>query len=119
DVESLQHRRSDLEDEALVAMEALEPEADEVSELAGQLDRHRAEADGLREAIAAEEAVIDAEVAAEEEARATVAAGVPAALLATYDRLRAKLGGVGAARLVGNSCSWCHLSLPAPERGRL
>ena len=37
----------------------------------------------------------------------------------TYERLRAKLGGVGAARLVGPRCSGCHLTLPATELDRL
>ena len=119
DVESMKQRRSSLEDEALSAMEALEPESSEVAELSDQLARHGAEAEGLREAIAAEEAVIDAEVVSEEATRVTLAADVPDALLATYDRLRAKMGGVGAARLVGSSCSGCHLTLPATELARL
>ena len=32
-------------------------------------------------------------------------------LLARYEQLRSKLGGTGAARLVGGSCSGCHLAL--------
>jgi len=48
-----------------------------------------------------------------------VAAQVPAELLARYERLRAKLAGTGAARLVGESCGGCHLTLPAMEVDRI
>ena len=33
--------------------------------------------------------------------------------------LRAKLGGVGAARLVNGRCTGCHLTLPATELDRI
>ena len=36
-----------------------------------------------------------------------------------YERLRSRLGGIGAARLVGTSCSGCHLTLPATEIDRI
>ena len=47
------------------------------------------------------------------------AATVPADLLARYERLRTTLAGTGAARLVGGSCSGCHLTLPAMEVDRI
>jgi uncharacterized protein len=40
-------------------------------------------------------------------------------LLATYERLRARLGGVGVARLVGTHCDGCHLTLSAVELDRV
>ena len=48
-------------------------------------------------------------------------APVPAELLARYDALRAQLGGVAVARLVGGRCDGCHLALAqaALERIRL
>ena len=52
-------------------------------------------------------------------ARVTAAATVAPDLLARYERLRTQLGGTGAARLVGGSCSGCHLSLPAMEVDRI
>ena len=55
---------------------------------------------------------LDAELAERETGRAAAAAsGVRDDLLARYEQLRSKLGGTGAARLVGGSCSGCHLAL--------
>ena len=38
-------------------------------------------------------------------------APLPAALVARYEELRAHLGGVAVARLVGGRCDGCHLAL--------
>jgi predicted nucleic acid-binding Zn-ribbon protein len=64
-------------------------------------------------------AKIDADIASQGEARLAAAATVPADLLTRYERLRATLAGTGAARLVGGSCSGCHLTLPAMEVDRI
>jgi hypothetical protein len=83
------------------------------------LDAEMARLDALiveqREQLAAEEAALAALLAAEVAARAGAVVGLPAPLLAEYERLRARLGGIGAARLVGNQCTGCHLTLPAVE----
>jgi uncharacterized protein len=63
--------------------------------------------------------VVDAELVARRQERETTSAAVPAELLDTYERLREKLGGIGAARLVGSSCTGCHLTLPATELDRI
>ncbi|HMC51585.1 MAG TPA: C4-type zinc ribbon domain-containing protein, partial [Acidimicrobiales bacterium] len=65
------------------------------------------------------EASIDAEVATEREARAALAAALPADLSAQYDRLRGRLGGIGAARLANGACTGCHLTLSAIELDRM
>jgi len=52
-------------------------------------------------------------------ARAAVATGLPDELAERYERLRTHLGGVGAARLVGNRCDGCHLTLPSVEVERI
>ncbi|HEX2064156.1 MAG TPA: C4-type zinc ribbon domain-containing protein, partial [Acidimicrobiales bacterium] len=78
-----------------------------------------AEAARVREVIAEAEAAIDADVAGEEEAKAELARAVPPELLRTYEGLREKMGGIGAARLVGSSCSGCHLTLPMSELARI
>jgi predicted nucleic acid-binding Zn-ribbon protein len=119
EVGSLKRRRSSVEDEVLMAMEEQEPLAAEVANLEGR----RAELDGqaarLRAAVAEAEVAIDTDLDAEAQGRARAAQRVPADLLRTYERLRAKLGGVGAARLVGTSCSGCHLTLPLSEVDRI
>lgn len=119
EIESLKARRSSLEDEELAALEEEEPLAAEVARLEARLEGLGDDATRLEAAIAAAEGEIDREAAAVLDARAVAAAAVPADLLATYERLRAALGGIGAARLVGSSCSGCHLMLPAQEVARL
>ena len=119
EIESLKARRSSLEDEVLATMEEDEPLASDVSRLEAELAAVEEEADRLRKSVAASEREIDLEATAVAEARKAVAARVSGDLLATYEKLRASLGGVGAARLVGQSCTGCHLTLPAQEVARI
>ena len=58
-------------------------------------------------------------VAAEMEVRDRLFPGLPAELAERYELLRAHLGGVGAARLVGERCDGCHLTLPSVEMERI
>ena len=51
--------------------------------------------------------------------RDKAAAGVPDELWPEYDTLRAQLGGVAVARLVGSTCQGCHLALSAVEVDRI
>lgn len=119
EVDHLKVRRSALEDEALTAMEEAEPLTAELMVLEGERRTFVAQRERLRVAIADEERALDAEMTAEQSARCELARGLPAGLLETYERLRSKHGGVGAARLMGNSCSGCHLSLPLSEVARI
>ena len=119
EVESLKRRRSTLEDHILETMDEREPIDAEVQRLEEAQLTATGEADELQSAIAAAEAEINAEEAKELDARAALVADVPAALLEQYERIRSRNGGIGAARLVGTSCSGCHLSLPAVEIDRL
>ena len=119
EVDALKARRSSIEDEGLAALEEAEPLVAEVASLEAERQALVEETDRLKAAIAEAEAAIDAEVAVELEARNGKAAALSGELLETYERLRKELGGVGAARLVGNSCSGCHLVLPMSELARL
>jgi predicted nucleic acid-binding Zn-ribbon protein len=69
--------------------------------------------------IAEAEVSIDAELATQTAQRADDASRLPEPLLSEYESLRARLGGVGAARLTGDLCGGCHLSLPAVEVDRI
>jgi len=62
---------------------------------------------------------IRAAVAEEERLRAACASRLPTDLAERYERLRSHLGGVGAARLVGDRCDGCHLTLPSVEVERI
>jgi hypothetical protein len=119
EVTHLARHISELEDREIEVMEALEPLDRELG--AGDVTRDalEAEADRLRATIAATELALDGELAEEVGARAAAAAGVRDDLLARYEQLRSKLGGTGAARLVGGSCSGCHLALSSMELDRV
>ena len=119
DVASLKRHRSDIEDRVLEAMQDREPLDTEVGTHEERWAALEGAAEKLRQAIADQTSEIDAELATELEARTAAAAGVPEELLSQYERLRAKEGGVGAARLVNGRCSGCHLALPATELDRI
>ncbi|HTU08961.1 MAG TPA: C4-type zinc ribbon domain-containing protein [Trebonia sp.] len=115
EITSLRRRQADLEEVVLDLMERRE----------SAQSRRDASTAGT-EAVAAEETEVtarrDAAVAeiAEQEskavsARATVAAGVPDELLALYDKVRAQVGGVGAAMLRRGKCEGCNVSLSTVE----
>ena len=119
EIDHLQERQRDLEDRTLEAMEEREPLETILSDLndkAGSLDERSVSA---RAALAEAEVAVDSEIGTEETARAAAAANLPADLLQQYERLRDRLGGVGAAPLVGGSCGGCHLTLPATELDRI
>jgi predicted nucleic acid-binding Zn-ribbon protein len=115
EVDSLNRRRRELEEMAFEAMAAGEPVDAQLARLAA--DRTAAEADAVRllGVIGEAEAEIDAEVAAEADARAALAGKLREELTRRYERLRLRLGGIGAARLEHGSCGGCHLALPAVE----
>ena len=78
-----------------------------------------ADAGRLSAAIDEAEGEIRLSIAEEERLRAENAARLPVDLAARYEKLRARLGGVGAARLVGDRCDGCHLTLPSVEFERI
>lgn len=119
EVASLKRRRSSVEDEVLVAMEEGEPLSRQLETLDAERDQLDAESEGLRAVLVEAEVTIDAEITTESTARAADADAVPPELLLTYEGLRARLDGIGAARLVGSSCSGCHLVLPSAELARV
>lgn len=119
EAESLRERRGDLEEKVLVAMTDREPVDEEVAALDRRRDELDAEAARLHGAVAEAQAGIDAEIAAEEVARAASAGAVPPELAALYDQLRRRLAGVAVAPLAHGRCGGCHLNLPATEVDRI
>jgi uncharacterized protein len=115
EIDGLKGRQSAMEDDLLELMEAIEP-------LEGRLTAGVGERAGLEErlvaaraALADAEAGIDAELATVGAARVQAASPIPDALLARYERLRGKLGGVAVATLDGPRCTGCNLMLPTLE----
>lgn len=117
--DSLKRRRTGLEDEELELMVALEPLDEELADVGRRGNELSQQIEGLRVDLSQAEAELDRELTAATEDRELAASGLPDNLMATYERLRQRLGGVGAARLVGSSCSGCHLVLSATEVDRI
>jgi uncharacterized protein len=115
EVETLTRRQSDLEDTELEVMEQREDADSRAAAVRAETERvtaARSEAEQARDKSIAE---IDAETAADSEARAALAAGLPADLLALYEKVRAVSGGVGAAMLRQRRCEGCRLELMGAE----
>ncbi|MGZ4802795.1 MAG: zinc ribbon domain-containing protein [Acidimicrobiia bacterium] len=119
DVEQLTRHSRSLDDRELELMERQEALDAEVGAIEKRLSELRAEADTARGALVEKEAVIDGELAVELEARGSAAGAIPADLLAAYERIRESNHGAGAARLIGNTCQGCRLTIPATEVDRI
>ena len=119
EIASLHRRQTDLEDHVLELMEQIEPLDTELGAQAAEQQRLDALAISLTAAIAEAESEIDAELETVGDSRAKAAAQIPADLMEEYERLRRAFGGVGVARLVGNRCDGCHLTLPSMEVDRI
>jgi uncharacterized protein len=119
DVEGLKKRASELEDRVLYLMEEREPFDSEISTLDAQLAELDARRHQVADRLTSAEAEVDAELTRLSAQRPALVDAVPKQLLDVYDRLKARLGGVAVARLVGGRCDGCHLSLPAVELDRI
>lgn len=118
EVASLAQRQSVLEDAELEVMERVETAQATAAEREADADRLKAE---LAEVVAARDAAlvaIDDEAAGVRRARQDAAAGVPADLLALYEKVRGQGDGVGAARLRARRCEGCRIELTPVEIGR-
>ena len=119
DLEGLKARASHLEDRILEVLEEREPLDARIEQGEAEISRLVSERDGVEAALQGAEAVVDSEMADLELERQAAAAAVPESLMSEYERLRSRLGGVAVARLVGNHCDGCHLTLPATELDRI
>lgn len=119
DVASIRRRIRQLEDDELEIMELVEPVDAERSDLVGRRDQLDAQGERLRAQLAEAESELEAELAEVQSKRSAAAADVPDDLWPEYDKLRARLGGVAIARLVGSTCQGCHLALSAVEVDRI
>lgn len=112
---SLKRRQATLEDELLEIMEQREEADKSVAEFGAQraaLAAERAELEAARDAAFGE---IDAAAASRRTERDSIAAEIPADLLALYERAREHGGGVGAAMLRQRRCEGCHIELSGSE----
>lgn len=115
EVASLAKRQADLEDVVLEVMERLEGAQERVTtitERVSALEAKLADATARRDAATGE---LDAEAAKIAKDREVVVGSMPADLMALYEKIRVKQGGVGAARLYQRRCEGCRLELDMAE----
>lgn len=112
---SLERRIGELEDAELEVMQELEDSQRELDALEAQLadlDGQIAAVETRRDEAAAE---IDKQLADTAAERETTASDLPEDLMKLYTRLREQKGGVGAAALRARSCGGCSLQLNSSE----
>ncbi|HEV3367518.1 MAG TPA: C4-type zinc ribbon domain-containing protein [Acidimicrobiales bacterium] len=119
EVHHLSARQAQFEEEEIALLEEEEPFDSLLVEHEAAASSLAAEAGRLSVAIDEAEGEIRLSIAEEERLRAESASRLPDDLAARYEKLRARLGGVGAARLVGDRCDGCHLTLPSVEFERI
>jgi len=118
EIQHLKRRINDLEDAELEVMERMEQATADRDRLTAARTGGEGE---LRELLAARDeqvSAFDSELSERAAERADLAAGIPAELVALYDRLRARNGGTGAAVLIRRRCSGCQLEVTASDLNR-
>jgi predicted nucleic acid-binding Zn-ribbon protein len=119
EIQTLDRRISDLEDEELAVMERLDEAQQSLERLAADLAS--VEAEGA-EALKARDLATGEISSREHDARAerdVIASSLPGDLLALYERLRAQLGGVGVGALRQGRCGGCQLAVGAADLARM
>jgi predicted nucleic acid-binding Zn-ribbon protein len=119
DVESLGRHRSDIEDRELEVMEQREAADAAFAQAEQRRNEVLVAVGGVRVALQQREAEIEVLIAAEQRARDALAATIDAVLVTRYDACRKAAKGIGVARLAGNTCQGCHLTISATEAERI
>jgi predicted nucleic acid-binding Zn-ribbon protein len=119
ELQSLERRISSLEDDEIEIMERLEEAQAELAKLEGMVAEADEQIATLTVARDEKLAAIDEQLAEVAGKRGPAAEGLPADLVALYDRLREQKGGLGAAALRARECGGCRLTLDSAELGRI
>ncbi len=115
ELESLERRITSLEDEELEVMATVEDAQRTLDSLTGQVAAADERLSLLASSRDEKASGIDQELKQIEADRAPAVEGLPADLLALYDKLRAAKGGVGAAALRARQCGGCRLTIDNAE----
>ncbi len=119
ELDSLERRISSLEDDELEVMEKLEEAQGELAKLEGMVAETDEQLATLATTRDEKLASLDEQLRGVTTDREPAAEGLPADLLALYDRLREQKGGVGAAELRARQCGGCRLTLDTSELTRI
>ncbi len=119
EIASLQNRQSDLEDEALNAMEEAEALASKAAALGAEVDLCDQRIGDLNAEVNSATAEIDARLEAVRSNRAELETGLDSPLVADYERLRSTFGSATVVRFESGKCVGCPSMMPAMEADRM
>ncbi len=119
EIENLTRRRSDREDELLVAMEMREGLEARASEARAKTDALRTRAEEVGGSALEELRRIEQELVERRAEREAIPPSIDPEILELYEDLRAQKKGIGAAALVDGVCQGCHEQLSAMELDKL
>ena len=112
DLEQINRQRQTVEEELLTVLEQVEAKRAGVRAGESRLRALESAWAAAQEELRAEEARLEAEIAALQERRAAQAARIPAAPVATYDRLRRRRKGLAVVKVERGACLGCRLTVP-------
>ncbi|MGD2052267.1 MAG: hypothetical protein PVI35_07315 [Acidimicrobiia bacterium] len=116
EVEMLERKQKEQEEEILALMERREKQEARVAELTESLAAARTVRAGHETVIEEAWREIDARLARKEARKAEIIPLIDPDLLTLYDELRATKDGVAVGRLAEGTCGGCHLRLTSAER---
>lgn len=112
EVDALKDTNQRLEAEVLAAMQAAEPRAPRIKELAELIEQKRAELKAAEKEIAAEVEELKMSIAGQRAARDRQAVEVDEALLARYEMIFNRRAGLAVALAKSYTCQGCRMRLP-------
>lgn len=115
----LKARQIELEDKAIEVMEEAEPVEQALAQLDEELGVHDRRIEVLSGELEVAQSQLDGELDTLVGQRSEMLSEVPVEVLEAYESIRGRLGGTGAARLIGNRCDGCHLEIPSAELEQL
>jgi hypothetical protein len=116
EVEMLDRKRREAEDEVLELMERREVDEATVGELTGKLEEATGAKTATESVIKEAWRGIDAQLAVKEGRKAAIVPLIEEDLLDLYDQLRETKEGVAVGALTDDMCGGCHLKLTAAEQ---
>ncbi|GBC99866.1 Chromosome partition protein Smc [bacterium HR17] len=113
ELDELRRRKDHLEDRMLELMLQLEDSQQRLKATEAQLHERQATRQEVRERAQRLKAQLDQERTALLQERERLQAMVPAEVLWRYERLKARLGGIAVAKIEGNLCGGCRITVTA------
>jgi predicted nucleic acid-binding Zn-ribbon protein len=112
EVETLKEANQRMEAELLALMEAADPRASRLKEIAGIVQKMRAELLAAEKEIAAQAEDLKVSISKQRVDRDLMARDIETALLHRYQMIFSRRGGVAVAEAKGGTCQGCRMRLP-------